>query len=79
MPGYSPKDTDYVTYQEHPLKFKFLRQITKPGVDLFIYNKDLTFEEHVKYLIAENSKAPQQDLQPKDREQIYREKNSEKN
>ena len=62
MPGYSPKDADYVTYQERPLKFKFLHQITKPGVDLFIYNKDLTFEEHVKYLTAENSKVPPMSL-----------------
>ena len=62
MPDYAPKDIDYVTYQEHPLKFKFLHQITKPGMDLFIYNKDLIFEEHVKYLTARNSKVPPMSL-----------------
>ena len=24
MPGFSPKDKDYVSYQEHPVKFKLL-------------------------------------------------------
>lgn len=62
MPGFSPKDKDYVSYQEHPVKFKLLRQITKPGMDLFIYNKDLTFEEHVRYLTARDSKVPPMSL-----------------
>lgn len=62
MPGFSPKDKDYVSYQEHPVKFKLLRQITKPGMDLFIYNKDLTFEEHARYLTARDSKVPPMSL-----------------